>query len=214
MPQILCSAFSAAHHFLAQLRDVSIQKDRHRFRSNLRRLGFIMAYEISRTLPHTSIRITTPLGTAMHEKAETPVLIAIMRAALPFLEGFQDVFDDADTGFIGAYRKEGEGQGIHVNVDYLALPVLFGRDVILIDPMLATGTSLADVVRLLHQRFNIRSLQLATLIAAPEGVAYVEKMIGSDTPLWTFQLDEGLNAESQIIPGLGDAGDLSFGQKC
>lgn len=213
MPRILCSAFSAAHHFLAHLRDVSIQKDRHLFRSNLRSLGFIMAYEISRTLPHTSVRISTPLGTAQHEKSEPPVLIAIMRAALPFLEGFQDVFDDADTGFIGAYRKEGEGQGIEVTVDYLALPDLSGKDVILIDPMLATGTSLVDAVKLLQHRFKMRSLQLATLIAAPEGVAHVEKMIGIDTPLWTFQVDERLNSEFYIIPGLGDAGDLSFGRK-
>lgn len=213
MARVLCSDFSAAHHFLAQLRDVNIQKDRQRFRSNLRRLGFIMAYEISRTLPHASVRITTPLGTASHEKAESPVLIAIMRAALPFLEGFQDVFDDADTGFIGAYRKEGEGQGIQVTVDYLALPDLSGRDVVLIDPMLATGTSLADAIGLLRHRFQMRSLQLATLIAAPEGVDHIEKTIGKDIPLWTFQIDERLNTDAYIIPGLGDAGDLSFGKK-
>lgn len=215
MARVLAAPFSAAQHFLAELRDVRIQLDRHRFRFNLRRLGFIMAYEMSKTLPHHPIRVTTPLGEAGHQKGEAPVLIGILRAALPFLEGFQDCFDQADTGFIGAYRKESESHGgeMAVAVDYLATPDLSDKDVILIDPMLATGTSLADAVRMLKSRYSIRSMKLATLIAAPEGIRHVEESLGGYAELWTFQIDDGLSPNAYILPGLGDAGDLSFGQK-
>lgn len=214
MPVIPGTPFSVVQHYLAQLRDTVIQSDRQRFRFNLRRLGLIMAYEISKTMSSESVTVQTPLGTATHQKAKAPGLIAVMRAALPYLEGFQDAFDDADTGFIGAHRiKETAATGIQVAVDYLALPDLSGRDVILIDPMLATGTSVCDSVSLLSQRGTFSSLRIATLIASPEGVRKVENTLGAQAKLWTFQVDEGLNPNAYILPGLGDAGDLSFGVK-
>ena len=214
MPVIPGTPFSVVQHYLAQLRDTVVQSDRQRFRFNLRRLGLIMAYEISKTMSSHEISVKTPLGTATHRRAKPPILIAVLRAALPYLEGFQDAFDDADTGFIGAYRKkETAATGIQVAVDYLAIPDLAGRDVILIDPMLATGTSICDSVALLNQRGPVGSLLIATLIASPEGVRKVEETFGNKVTLWTFQVDEGLNPEAYILPGLGDAGDLSFGVK-
>lgn len=215
MARVLTESFSSAQHYLAELRDVRIQQDRLRFRSNLRRLGFIMAYEISRTLSHVPVNVNSPLGVAQHERATPPVLIAILRAALPFLEGFQDCFDHSDTGFIGAYRKAHaeKGRDIEVAMDYLAIPDLEGKDVILIDPMLATGTSLLDAVQLLNSRFKLKSLKLATLIAAPEGIRHIETSLGNSAELWTFHVDSGLNASAYILPGLGDAGDLCFGEK-
>lgn len=213
MVRKICDSPSAAHRFVAQLRDVEVQRDRHRFRFNLERLGEIMAYEISRTLPAIPTDVRTPLGTAQHLLPENPpVLIAVLRAALPYLAGFSNVFDDSDTGFIGAYRVEGSGE-IRIQVDYAAIPNLEGRDVILIDPMLATGRSSLDAVDLLRKKGKWRSLHLAALIAAQPGIERVEKALGSSALVWTFVVDPELNEHAYILPGLGDAGDLSFGEK-
>lgn len=213
MVRILCQTPSAAHRFVAELRDVSIQKDKHRFRFNLRRLGAVMAYEVSKVLPFAEKTVQTPLGTAHHLLSDnSPVLIAVLRAALPYLEGFHQVFDDAETGFIGAYRVEGNGE-LRVQLDYAALPDLIGRDVILIDPMLATGGSMIDSFGLLKKKGNWRSLHLAALIASTQGLDAVNNALGDQADLWTFAVDPALNAQSYIVPGLGDAGDLSFGEK-
>lgn len=213
MVRILCETPSAAHRFVAELRDVNIQPDRHRFRFNLERLGAIMAYEISKVLPLSEKTVQTPLGTARHLIADkAPVLIAVLRAALPFLGGFHQVFDDSDTGFIGAYRVEGTGE-LRIQVDYAAIPDLNGRDVILVDPMLATGKSLNDAVTLLKKKGAWRSLHLAALIASQQGLDSVSGTLGNQADIWTFAVDPGLNAHAYIVPGLGDAGDLSFGEK-
>jgi uracil phosphoribosyltransferase len=213
MVRILCENPSAAHLFLAELRDVSIQGDRHRFRFNLERLGEIMAFEISRVLPALKSEVRTPLGTATHLLPDRqPVLIAILRAAVPFLSGFQRIFDKADTGFIGAYRVEGSGD-LRIQVDYAAIPDLSGKDVILIDPMLATGQSLIDAINLLRKKGSWRSMHIATLLASVPGVGRLEKELGDDVSLWTFSVDPSLNEHAYIVPGLGDAGDLSFGEK-
>ncbi|MFM7193745.1 MAG: uracil phosphoribosyltransferase [Bacteroidota bacterium] len=213
MVHILCETPSAANRFVAELRDVNIQSDRHRFRFNLERLGAVMAYEISKVLPHVEKEVQTPLGISRQLVADKPpVLIAVLRAALPYLGGFHQVFDASDTGFIGAYRVEGTGE-LRIQVDYAAIPDLNGRDVILIDPMLATGKSLNDAVALLKKKGSWRSLHLAALIASKQGLDAVTAAFGDSADIWTFAVDPELNAHAYIVPGLGDAGDLSFGEK-
>ena len=208
----LSDSNSIAQQILAEIRDSTVQKDRHRFQFNLERLGTIMAYELSKTLVYKNLEAHTPLGTAPFAAITTPpVLITVMRAAIPYWIGFQKIFDRSETGFIGAYRKE--GNEISIQVDYVALPETESKDVILIDPMLATGKSMVDSVNLIRKRGAYSSIYLASLIAAPEGIAYIKKHLGNDIPIWTFSVDRELNAQSYIVPGLGDAGDLCFGEK-
>jgi uracil phosphoribosyltransferase len=202
---------SIAHHFLAELRSVSLQHDRMRFRKNVERLGEIMAYEISKTFHYSPEKVQTPLAWAHAKKAELPVLITVLRAGLPYFQGFLNFFDGADTGFIGAYRKE--GPEITVELDYLACPSLEKREVILIDPMLATGNSVVRSLNELMKRGEPSRVHVASLVAAPEGMEYLKKTIQIPFNLWTVVVDEKLNKEYYIVPGLGDAGDLSFGTK-
>ena len=203
---------SIAHHYITALRDVKQQKDRHRFRASVERLGEIMATEISKKLEYETITVHTPLGQKQHYKLkQQPILITVLRAGLPYFNGFQRIFDEADCGFIGAYRQE--GTEIKIKVDYVASPSLDGRDVILIDPMLATGKSLVDAVAQLKKKGAIKKLFIAALISAPEGIAHLEKELGKETPIYVYSIDDKLNDKSYIVPGLGDAGDLSFGEK-
>jgi uracil phosphoribosyltransferase len=203
---------SIAHNYLATLRDVAVQQDRMKFRNCVERLGEIMAIEISKKLDYKSVAVQTPLGIKNQFKlTQNPVLVTVLRAGLPYWTGFQRIFESSDCGFIGAYRQE--GQEIKIKVDYVASPPLDGCDVILIDPMLATGKSMVDAVDQLKKRGTPKNIFIAALIAAPEGITYIESRLGKDIPIWLFSIDEKLNLQSYIIPGLGDAGDLSFGQK-
>ncbi len=203
---------SIAQHYLTALRDVSLQKDRVRFRSCVERLGEIMAVEISKTLEYESITVQTPLGKKQQLKLkQEPVLITVLRAGLPYWNGFLRIFENSDCGFIGAYRQE--GQEIKIKVDYVSSPALTGCDLILIDPMLATGKSMVDAIAQLKKKGIPKNIFIAALIAAPEGIAYIESQLGKDSPIWVFAVDEKLNDQSYIVPGLGDAGDLSFGDK-
>ncbi len=203
---------SIAHSYLNILRDVDQQKDRMKFRHAVERLGEIMAIEISKQLEYELVDVQTPLGKKSQFKIKRdPVLITVLRAGLPYWNGFQRIFDQSDCGFIGAYRQE--GQEIKIKVDYVASPSLEGRDVILIDPMLATGKSLVDAIAQLKKRGIPKNIIIAALIAAPEGIAYLESQLGKEIPIWMFAIDEKLNDQSYIVPGLGDAGDLSFGEK-
>ena len=204
---------SIANQFLLELRDKNIQQDRMRFRRNLERLGEIMAFEISKKLAFKKSDVQSVLG-----KASTvtliaePVLITILRAGLPYFQGFQNYFDRADCGFVGAYRKEGQ-DNIRIQLDYLATPGLDGREVILIDPMLATGKSVVDALTELLKRGNLQHLHIASLVSSPEGINYLQAQIKIPVTLWTYSIDEKLNDQFYIVPGLGDAGDLSFGDK-
>lgn len=203
---------SIAHHYLSTLRDVLEQQDRAKFRNSVERLGEIMAIEISKQLEYETIDVQTPLGIKRHFKLrQEPVLITVLRAGLPYWNGFQRIFENADSGFIGAYRQEGEE--IKIKVDYVSSPSLAGCDLILIDPMLATGKSMVDAIVQLKKRGDPKNIFIAALIAAPEGIAYIESKLGSTIPIWVFSIDEKLSSKSYIIPGLGDAGDLSFGEK-
>ncbi len=203
---------SIANHLLHSLRDPVLQLNRAGFRKNLERLGEIMAYEISKKLIFKPHALQTPLGEAKtHLLSAQPVLVTVLRAGLPYFNGFQHFFDESDCGFIGAYRKEEEE--LTVQLDYLAAPGLHGRTLILIDPMLATGKSFVRSIEALLKHGQPSHIHIASLIAAPEGVDYLQKNVKTAYTLWTFSIDEALNHQFYIVPGLGDAGDLSFGDK-
>lgn len=204
---------SVANQFLLELRDKSIQQNRARFRNNIERLGELMAYEISRKFQYNQVKVQTPLGTsAVNILTDNPVLITVLRAGLPYFIGFQHIFDEADCGFIGAYRKESDAD-LTINLDYLATPSLEGRTLIIIDPMLATGQSVIKSVSALLKHGTPKHVHIAALVAAPEGVELLEKKLPVSHDVWTWALDEKLNNLFYIVPGLGDAGDLSFGEK-
>lgn len=204
---------SVANQFLLELREKSIQQNRARFRNNIERLGELMAYEISRKFQYNQVKVQTPLGTsAVNISTDNPVLITVLRAGLPYFIGFQHIFGEADCGFIGAYRKESDAD-LTINLDYLATPSLEGRTLIIIDPMLATGQSVIKSVNALLKHGTPKHVHIAALVAAPEGVELLEKKLPVSHDVWTWALDEKLNELFYIVPGLGDAGDLSFGEK-
>lgn len=204
---------SIANHFLMELRDKSVQQDRMRFRKNMERLGEVMAFEISKQLHYVEKIVETPLGkTAINILAQQPVLITVLRAGLAYYNGFAIFFDRAESGFIGAYRKEG-GEEITINLEYLASPSLEGKDVVLIDPMLATGQSFIESVNALMKHGKPARIFVAAVVAAPEGLRYIKENMKIPFSIWTCAVDECLNDQFYIMPGLGDAGDLSFGDK-
>lgn len=204
---------SIASQFLLELRDVKLQQDRLRFRRNLERLGEIMAYEVSKKLSYSRRVIETPLGqSTTNVIASQPVLISILRAGLPYFTGFQNFFDQAECGFVGAYREE-NGKEIRIQLDYLATPNLEDKEIIIIDPMLATGQSVTHALKELSKRGNPRHLHLVSAIAAPEGIQYLREEVKTSFSIWTFAIDEKLDHRFFIVPGLGDAGDLSFGER-
>lgn len=204
---------SIANHFLRSLRDKNLQQDRMKFRKNMERLGEIMAFELSKKLTYTKREVETPLGkTVLNVLDRDPILITILRAGLPYFSGFQNFFDSSNCGFIGAYRQESD-HSVKIKLDYIATPGLDNSDVIIIDPMLATGLSFVDVLNELKKRGQPRHLHLAALVASPEGIAYLKEKVDIPFTIWTFAVDEKLNQQFYIVPGLGDAGDLSFGEK-
>jgi uracil phosphoribosyltransferase len=204
---------TVANQFIAQLRDRNIQTDRMKFRKNLERLGQIMAYEISRRLAFRTQDVETPLGkSTMMLIAEEPVLFTVLRAGLPFFQGFLDYFDRADCGFVGAYRKEG-GEEIVIQLDYVASPGVTGRDVILVDPMLATGKSIVHAIDAILKVGKPKHVYIASLVAVQEGISYIDRHVTIPHSICTCALDQQLDERFYIIPGLGDAGDLSFGEK-
>lgn len=205
---------SIANHLLAELRDVSIQKNRERFRTNVERLGELMAYEISKQLEYQPSQIKTPLGTSIIDVLKSkPVLITVLRAGIPYFNGFQKYFNDADCGFIGAFREESKDE-LSISLDYLAAPSLENRNVIIIDPMLATGKSFVKTIHALKRHHGMPSfIHIAALVSAPEGIKHIEESIPLPHRIWTWALDEKLNDHHYIVPGLGDAGDLCFGEK-
>ena len=185
-----------------------------RFRRNLERLGEILAYEISKSFEFSSEKINTPLrsSTVLKQK-EQPVLISVMRASLPFYNGFLNYFDMADSGFIGAFRDESNEGEIAINLGYHASPNVEGRTIILADPMLATGKSIVETINTLLTHGTPKHIHIASVIAAPEGIQYLKEHLSCTYSLWLGSLDERLNHQSYIVPGLGDAGDLAFGPK-
>ncbi|MFM7054507.1 MAG: uracil phosphoribosyltransferase [Bacteroidota bacterium] len=214
MVRILSEQNSIVNRFIAELRDVSIQNDRARFRRNLERIGEIAAYEISKTLPYHSKDFTTPLGVApMDVPSEQPVVATILRAGLPLHQGVLNYFDHADNAFISAYRKHHKDGSFEISLEYVAAPSLDGRIVILTDPMLATGQSMVMTYKAMLERGVPAHTHVVSVIASSLGVEYVKKHLSSNITLWIGAVDEELTAQSYIVPGLGDAGDLAYGEK-
>lgn len=204
---------SIGNQYLLELRDKNIQQNRERFRRNVERLGELMAYEISKKFDYQPRLVETPLAqSTINISTDNPVLITVLRAGLPYFIGFQNIFGEADCGFIGAYRKESDAN-LTITLDYLATPSLEGRTVILVDPMLATGQSVIKAVNALLKHGKPKHVHIAALVAAPEGVALLDSTLTIAYDVWTWALDEKLNEQHYIVPGLGDAGDLSFGEK-
>ena len=204
------------NNFIAELRNVEVQGDRMRFRKNLERIGELMAYEISKTLDYETVSVTTPLGEKeMNIVVDQPVLATIMRAGLPLHQGFLNIFDKADNAFIAAYRKYDKNEDFEIRIEYYSAANIDGRVLMLVDPMLATGSSLVQCLDgLLHDEMKPKKLHLVAVIASAEGVDYVKKKLRKyDATLWIGNIDDELTAKAYIVPGLGDAGDLAYGEK-
>ncbi len=207
---------SIINQYMAELRDVAVQHDRARFRKNLRRIGHAMAYELSRHLNYSEKTVRTPLGekvVATHD--DRLVVGTVLRAGLAMHEGFLDVFDNADCAFVSAYRDEtSTGKQLDIHVEYIAAPSLDGSTFILVDPMLATGGSLEMSYRAFLEKGDPARLHICVAIASQEGVDYLKALFPSDEViLWCAGIDPTLNERAYIVPGLGDAGDLCFGEK-
>lgn len=211
----LSEANSVLNHFLGQIRNVNVQNDSMRFRRNIERIGEVMAYELSKDLQYKTIEIQTPLGVKKTTEIEDKlVLCSILRAGLPLHLGFLNYFDSAENGFVSAYRHHPNNDEIFdILVEYQAVPNIKNKTLLLIDPMLATGQSMVAVFNKLMEKGLPNEIHIAVIIAAPEGIAYLEKHLPDSCHLWVATLDEKLNDKKYIIPGLGDAGDLAYGNK-
>lgn len=206
---------SIFNQYISEIRDSVIQQDHLRFRYNMERLGAIFAYEISRTMEYETREVVTSLGIAeVPVLKQAPVLGTILRAGLPLHKGFLNVFDKADNAFVSAYRRHTKDGGFDIQVEYVSSPDLTGRELILCDPMLATGASLVLSYKALLHKGKPKHTHIVTLIASTEGVEYIKRYLSSEeVTLWVGAIDEELTAQAYIVPGLGDAGDLAFGSK-
>ncbi len=205
---------SLFNQFIAEIRDATIQKDSMRFRKNLERMGEIMAYEISKTLTYEDREVTTPLGVAIvPQLKEQPVIGTILRAGLPLHQGVLNYFDRAENTFVSAYRKHQKDGTFKIELEYLASPVLTDKELILCDPMLATGASIVDTYKFILHRGKPKHIHIVSIIASAEGINYAKKQLPENVTIWVGAIDEELTAQSYIVPGLGDAGDLAFGIK-
>jgi len=206
---------SILNHFLGEIRDINIQKDRLRFRRNIERIGEIMAYEMSKEFQYINWDVSTPLGEKNSAKINNKIVIcSILRAGLTLHNGFLNYFDGAENGFISAYRfHPNNDDNFEIKVEYEAVSDINNSNLILVDPMLATGQSIVAVFNKLITKRTPKEIHLAVVIAAPEGIKYLEAGLPDNCHLWIASIDEKLNEKNYIIPGLGDAGDLAFGTK-
>ena len=206
---------SVLNTFICELRDQHVQKDPMRFRRNMERVGEIMAYELSKTLEYEEREVTSSLGVArMHLMKELPVLATILRAGLPLHQGMLNVFDRADNVFISAYRKHLPGQdAFEIEVEYLSGPPLDERVLVISDPMLATGRSMVTAYRAVQRLGKPKALHVVSTIASSEGIEHLKTHLPANTRIWVAAIDEELTAQAYIVPGLGDAGDLAYGNK-
>ncbi|MDA3879795.1 MAG: uracil phosphoribosyltransferase [Prolixibacteraceae bacterium] len=206
---------SVFNQFIAEIRDVNVQNDPLRFRKNIERIGEIFAYEISKTLTYKSKEVTTPLGkTNVNLPDSFPILATILRAGLPLHQGLLNYFDRSGNAFISAYRKYIDTKEFVIEFEYLASPSLQDKVVVLSDPMLATGSSLEIGYNALHKKGTPKHVHLVAIIASREGVEYVKKKLPDENcTLWVGGIDPELDDKKYIVPGLGDAGDLAYGEK-
>ena len=216
MIHILNKENTILNKFIAQIRDREVQRDSMRFRRNLERVGEVMSYEISRTLDYKTQIVETPLGEAAVEMISDKIVVAtIMRAGLPLHQGFLNYFDDAESAFISTYRKSSKDGSFKVKVEYVSSCDFEGKTLILVDPMLATGTSLVLAYEaLIAKGGEPEHTHIATIVASEQGLDYVKHHLPSrSTTLWVGAVDAELTSRSYIVPGIGDAGDLAFGEK-
>jgi uracil phosphoribosyltransferase len=209
----LSEKHSLVSNWISELRDVELQVDKMRFRRNIERIGEVMAYEISKTLPWVEIETTTPLGVSKSKTLQKqPVLATILRAGLPLHIGMLNYFDKAENAFIAAYRKHNRDGSFEISLEYLASPSLEDKTLILCDPMLATGASLVKTIEYLKREGQVSEIHVACVIACTEGIDFLRRH-EPQVKIWCGAIDEELTAKGYIVPGLGDAGDLSYGEK-
>ena len=206
---------SILNNFISEIRHVDIQKDSMRFRRNIERIGEILGYEMSKTLSYKPESIKTPLGESVMNLLENDiVLCSILRAGVPLHNGLLNYFDTAENAFISAYRHHKHNpESFEIIVEYLACPNLENKTLILADPMLATGQSMVATFEALKPFGTPKEVHLISVIGAQEGVDFVKQNFDNNTHLWIATIDETLNDKGYIVPGLGDAGDLAFGEK-
>lgn len=214
MVTILSKENSIFNQFVAEIRDANIQKDSMRFRRNLERMGELFAYEISKKLDYETTEVVTPLGIANASLIkQQPVIATILRAGLPLHQGVLNYFDKAENAFISAYRKHHKDGTFDIQVEYMACPSLQDKVLILTDPMLATGGSMVLTYKALLHRGTPKHTHIVASIASTEGLNYAKSHLPTNVSFWIGALDDELTAQSYIVPGLGDAGDLAYGTK-
>ena len=210
----LSSHHTLLSNWITELRDVEIQGDRMRFRTNLERIGQVAAYEISKVLPWKIQETRTPLGIHESKVLETqPVLATILRAGLPMHQGMLQYFDKADNAFISAYRKHQPNGSFEISMQYMSCPSLENRIVIISDPMLATGASIIKTIDFIRNEGQPKAIHVVCAIACNEGIEMIQRDCGDQISIWCGDIDDELTAKGYIVPGLGDAGDLAFGTK-
>ncbi|WP_294178203.1 uracil phosphoribosyltransferase [uncultured Coprobacter sp.] len=206
---------SELNRFVAEIRDIHIQQDRLRFRKNLERIGEVMSYEISKDLRYSEKQVTTPLGIARVNTADDKIVIGtILRAGIPYHQGFLNYFDRAENAFVSAYRKYKDKLNFEIFIEYIASPRIDGKVLILTDPMLATGGSMELSYRALLTKGEPEHIHIASVIASQKAIEYITTHFPEEkTTVWVGAIDPDLNEHSYIVPGLGDAGDLAYGEK-
>ncbi|MEX1192814.1 MAG: uracil phosphoribosyltransferase [Brumimicrobium sp.] len=205
---------SIFNQFLAEIRDIDVQGDRMRFRRNLQRIAEIMGYELSKSLKYSEKTITTPLGEAETMLSNDPIVLAtILRAGLPMHQGLLNYFDHAESAFVSAYRKHTTEEDFDIHVEYCASPSIDKKTLVISDPMLATGNSMVMVYEALKKYGKPKQIHLVVGIATEEALKLIKKKFPDNVKIWVGAIDDELTAQSYIVPGLGDAGDLAFGDK-
>ena len=206
---------SVFNQYMAELRDAVIQQDRMRFRRNLERIGEVMAYEISKAFEYDDEEVSTPLGIkAIRTMHEQPVIATILRAGLPFHNGLLSMLDQADSAFIAAYRKYDKNEDSEIRVEYYSSPDIEDRILILCDPLLATGESIVKTLNGLMEDMMPKEIHIAVAVASQEGLDYVERTMSRlPVTIWVGSIDEELTARAYVVPGIGDVGDLAYGEK-
>jgi uracil phosphoribosyltransferase len=215
MVNILSNTNSLINHFIAEIRDVEVQKDSLRFRENLERLGELFAYEISKELEFEPKEVVTSLGIAIVPVLKSyPVLAVILRAGLPFHQGFLNMFDKSENAFISAYRKYHKDHSFNIQIEYASVPDIEGKTLIICDTMLATGASAVLTYKELVSRGKPKNTYIVSILASQEGLDYLNRNLPrKNISIWIGTVDDELTAQAFIVPGLGDAGDLAFGKK-
>lgn len=206
---------SVLNQYVAEIRDTDIQGDRLRFRRNIERIGEIMAYELSKTLSYSPKEVQTPLGVASIQTPDSQLVIStILRAGLPFHQGFLNVFDHSENAFVSAYRKYKDTLKFDIHIEYIASPRIDGKTLIIVDPMLATGSSMELSYQAMLTKGHPAEIHIVSIIASRQAVEHITNTFPEEkTTIWCAAIDPEINEHSYIVPGLGDAGDLAFGEK-